>query len=88
MTNTATINSGPSSKPMTSQEKQISHIRVSYTKDGSVDVKPLFQNYFRVNIWQEIKDSGPLKKMTMVNSKFIKIITVADGFSIVDLTKE
>ena len=50
-------------------------------ENSSIDVKPLWDNFYRINYWRETNSTNSfLTEGKIIHSIFIKIIKVPDGY--------
>lgn len=58
-------------------------------KGSILDVKPLWNNYFRLNFWiTQITTDCVMAKSSIVESQFVRVTKVDKGYSVKDLTKK
>jgi hypothetical protein len=58
-------------------------------KGSILDVKPLWDSYFRLNFWiTHITPDCVIAKSEIVESRFIKVIKGEKGYTVKDLTKK
>jgi hypothetical protein len=69
-------------------EKEFLLLTQSGPKGSVLDVKPLWDNYFRLNFWKEITENEALMpRNEIVESRFVKVIPDGKAFKVINLTK-
>ena len=58
-------------------------------KGSILDVKPLWDSYFRLNFWfTEMASDCVIARNSILESRFIKVIKGKKGYTVKDLTKK
>jgi hypothetical protein len=57
-------------------------------KGSILDVKPLWDSYFRLNFWITYNDTDcVMAKNIIAESRFVKVVKKKNGYEVKDLTK-
>ena len=57
--------------------------------EGSVlDVKPLWENFYRLNFWKKFSTNDILPKKAIVESRFVQVDKKGQKYIVKDLTKK